>query len=59
MQRHGGAAYDVRLFPGDWETLWRADLRPSGTRTLKSREGARVVVVVVIVAQLYQLGQLC
>ncbi len=31
----GGTAYDVRgFFPGDWEALWRDDLRPSGTRTL-------------------------
>jgi anaerobic selenocysteine-containing dehydrogenase len=31
----GGAAYDTRaFFPGNWEALWRDDLRPAGTRVL-------------------------
>jgi anaerobic selenocysteine-containing dehydrogenase len=31
----GGTAYDTRgFFPGDWDALWRNDLRPARTRTL-------------------------
>src|SRR5574341_1472748 len=31
----GGAAYDTRgFFRGNWQALWRDDLRPPGTRRL-------------------------
>lgn len=32
----GGAVYDIRgFFKGDWNALWRDDLRPAGTRALR------------------------